>query len=207
MRTRKYMATVATAGLLAFPAMAAADTETMETQEGTGAQTEMESGQDTTGTQDQTGAQTDMDADHDADERAETERDTEMDADERAETERDTEMETDERAEMDREGEFLTRAPERSFELDELTGYTVLGEGDEEIASIEDVLVNEEGEIEALVLSTGGFLGMGEKTVAVEWDAVDVHADQEEIRTQFTQEDIENAPDYEGRDNNGVMAD
>ena len=193
MRTRKYMATVATAGLLAFPAMAAADTETMETQEGTGAQTEMESGQDTTGTQDQTGAQTDMDADHDADERAETERDTEM--------------ETDERAEMDREGEFLTRAPERSFELDELTGYTVLGEGDEEIASIEDVLVNEEGEIEALVLSTGGFLGMGEKTVAVEWDAVDVHADQEEIRTQFTQEDIENAPDYEGRDNNGVMAD
>jgi hypothetical protein len=45
MRARTYMATVATASLLAFPALVAAQTESMESQEETGAQTEMEEGQ------------------------------------------------------------------------------------------------------------------------------------------------------------------
>jgi sporulation protein YlmC with PRC-barrel domain len=83
--------------------------------------------------------------------------------------------------------------------MGELSGYTVIGADDEEIGTVEDVLLNRDGEISTLILSSGGFLGIGDKTVALEWSAVTVNAEAEEIQIQMTREDIEGAPEYEGR--------
>jgi sporulation protein YlmC with PRC-barrel domain len=46
--------------------------------------------------------------------------------------------------------------------------------GDNKIGEIMDVLVDREGKIIALIVGAGGFLGMGEKDVAVPFDAVQV---------------------------------
>jgi sporulation protein YlmC with PRC-barrel domain len=43
---------------------------------------------------------------------------------------------------------------------------------DAKIGSISDVLVNKDGKIEAFIVGVGGFLGVGEKDVAVPFDAV-----------------------------------
>ena len=40
------------------------------------------------------------------------------------------------------------------------------------IGEISDVLINKEGKIEAFIISVGGFLGIGEKDVAVPFNAV-----------------------------------
>jgi sporulation protein YlmC with PRC-barrel domain len=47
---------------------------------------------------------------------------------------------------------------------------------DTKIGEISDVLVGQDGKIEALIVSVGGFLGLGEKDVAVPFSAV--HATQ-----------------------------
>jgi len=43
---------------------------------------------------------------------------------------------------------------------------------DAKIGSISDVLVNKDGKVEAFIVGVGGFLGMGEKDVAVPFDAI-----------------------------------
>jgi sporulation protein YlmC with PRC-barrel domain len=46
--------------------------------------------------------------------------------------------------------------------------------GDNKIGEIMDVLVDREGKVSALIVGVGGFLGMGEKDVAVPFNAVQV---------------------------------
>ena len=45
---------------------------------------------------------------------------------------------------------------------------------DNKIGEIMDVLVDREGKVTALIVGVGGFLGMGEKDVAVPFNAVQV---------------------------------
>jgi len=43
---------------------------------------------------------------------------------------------------------------------------------DAKIGEISDVLVNKDGKVEAFIVAVGGFLGIGEKDVAVPFDAI-----------------------------------
>ena len=56
-----------------------------------------------------------------------------------------------------------------------MTNYykqNVYDPSDSKIGEISDVLVNKEGKIDAFIVSVGGFLGMGEKDVAVPFSSV-----------------------------------
>jgi sporulation protein YlmC with PRC-barrel domain len=55
---------------------------------------------------------------------------------------------------------------------------------DEKIGEISDVLVAKDGKIDAFIVSVGGFLGIGEKHVAVPFNAV--HATQRDGRWRLT---------------------
>lgn len=45
------------------------------------------------------------------------------------------------------------------------------------IGEIEDVLLNMDGTVAAVALEVGGFLGIGEKDVLVDWSALEITAD------------------------------
>ena len=47
------------------------------------------------------------------------------------------------------------------------------------------------------LLSVGGFLGLGEKEVAMPLDRFDVGADQEIVLSNATEEELKNMPDWE----------
>lgn len=51
-------------------------------------------------------------------------------------------------------------------------GLSVKGDGGKEIGRIVDVLVDHSGTPRAAVIDVGGFLGMGNRKVAVEWPAL-----------------------------------
>ena len=51
---------------------------------------------------------------------------------------------------------------------------SVYDPSDSKIGEIMDVLVNRDGKVTALIVGVGGFLGAGEKDVAVPFDAVQV---------------------------------
>jgi sporulation protein YlmC with PRC-barrel domain len=49
---------------------------------------------------------------------------------------------------------------------------TVYDPSDNKIGDVDDVLVDEEGRVTAMIIGVGGFLGMGEKDVAVPFSSV-----------------------------------
>ncbi len=79
------------------------------------------------------------------------------------------------------EATYLTSAPEGTFHADALTGNQVRSsvEDDEDIGTITDLVIGEDGQIHAVVVGVGGFLGMGEKNVAIEWDSLELTKDKD----------------------------
>ena len=53
------------------------------------------------------------------------------------------------------------------------TVYNGTGDDAENIGEVNDIVLNAEGNIESIVIGVGGFLGIGEKSVAVEFSEVD----------------------------------
>jgi sporulation protein YlmC with PRC-barrel domain len=64
----------------------------------------------------------------------------------------------------------------------QLDDYDVYGADGKEIGEIEDVVLNMDGSVAAVVLEVGGFLGIGEKDVLVEWDALEITTENNDIR-------------------------
>jgi len=67
------------------------------------------------------------------------------------------------------------------------------------LGSIKDLIVDENGNVAAVVVGVGGFLGLGEKQVAVDFHALQfVIADDNTERyvLQTTKDELTNAPDF-----------
>jgi sporulation protein YlmC with PRC-barrel domain len=67
-----------------------------------------------------------------------------------------------------------TSIPASSMTVTHWYKQNVYDPGDNKIGEIMDVLVDREGKVTALIVGVGGFLGMGEKDVAVPFNAVQV---------------------------------
>lgn len=104
------------------------------------------------------------------------------------------------------EATYLTSQPQGTFHADSLMGNDVKSsvEDDDDIGTISDLIIDEDGQIQAVVVGVGGFLGMGEKDVAIEWDSLELTKDEDNddyvIRVNASQDSLEEAEEYE-RDN------
>jgi sporulation protein YlmC with PRC-barrel domain len=61
-------------------------------------------------------------------------------------------------------------APHDRFHADELIGSEVRNRDDDPVGQVTDLVLDREGRILAIVVETGGELGLGGRTVAVPWD-------------------------------------
>jgi sporulation protein YlmC with PRC-barrel domain len=66
----------------------------------------------------------------------------------------------------------VTEQKSTQFLADNLIGSSVYNDGDESIGKVEDLALSEDGTVEAVVVSVGGFLGVGSKEVGLPWDSV-----------------------------------
>lgn len=83
---------------------------------------------------------------------------------------------------------------------EDFVGTTVYGADDEHIGEIGDVILNSEGEVDAALVDVGGFLGIGEKEVAIGMDNLSFMADQDEnlhLYTEFTEQELDEQPEYD----------
>jgi sporulation protein YlmC with PRC-barrel domain len=69
-------------------------------------------------------------------------------------------------------GEVMTSVPAQSVTVTDWYKQSVYDTQNNKIGDVEDVLVDSQGKIDALIIGVGGFLGAGEKNVAVKFDAV-----------------------------------
>ena len=82
---------------------------------------------------------------------------------------------------------------------DNLIGTAVYSPNEENLGDVGDVVFDQAGSIQAVVIDVGGFLGIGEKPVAVQYDALNVQKDDNgdlRIVVNATQEQLEGAPEF-----------
>lgn len=119
----------------------------------------------------------------------ETEVETEM-------AEADAAMET--RAPLvERDG--YTNVANTEIEYDKLEGIDVYGVNDEEVGEIGDLVLSADGKIDGVVIEVGGFLGLGEKEVALPFDRFTfLRGDGNDLRVYIdsTEEELEGMDTY-----------
>ncbi|MGH6921299.1 MAG: PRC-barrel domain-containing protein [Geminicoccaceae bacterium] len=95
--------------------------------------------------------------------------------------------------------EFLQVQEEAQFLAnDEVIGRDVVNEMDEQVGSIADLVMDQDQKLVGVVLSVGGFLGVGDKWVAVPVEQIDFPTAEEPARllAPVTEEQLTNAPDF-----------
>ncbi|WP_116087435.1 PRC-barrel domain-containing protein [Tropicimonas sp. IMCC34011] len=81
----------------------------------------------------------------------------------------------------------------------------------DDIGEVGDVILSQDGSTEAIILDIGGFLGIGERNVAVSLDQIQFVADDNDPGDYFlvvnaTQDQLENAPQFDLAQMNGTAA-
>ncbi|MGF9759561.1 PRC-barrel domain-containing protein [Microvirga sp. 0TCS3.31] len=71
------------------------------------------------------------------------------------------------------QGQFMTKMETNQMMASDLIGTRVVGANNESIGDINDVIMDRNGQIMAAVVGVGGFLGIGEKDVAVPFNALE----------------------------------
>jgi sporulation protein YlmC with PRC-barrel domain len=89
-----------------------------------------------------------------------------------------------------------------AFKVDDLTGQEIRNAQGEDIGTIEDVLIDRDGRVAAVLVSTGGVMGIGGETKAVEWDRIEVQLNQdqtdiERVTTTMSEQELDNLPEFD----------
>ncbi|TPM37755.1 PRC-barrel domain-containing protein [Mesorhizobium sp. B2-3-4] len=94
----------------------------------------------------------------------------------------------------------LTAMPVGEIRADDLKGTTVYGANDAMVGEIGDVVLAPDKKADAVIIDVGGFLGIGEKEVAVGMDNLKFMTDKDGkkyLYTTFTKEQLEKQPAYD----------
>ncbi|OAN73649.1 hypothetical protein A8B82_19235 [Sulfitobacter sp. EhC04] len=88
---------------------------------------------------------------------------------------------------------------ENTILADDLMGSNVYSASGESIGEIDDLIVNLDGSVEGAVIGVGGFLGIGEKWVAVKLDSLSTQQDENgnvTLTSSATKADLEAAEPF-----------
>lgn len=86
----------------------------------------------------------------------------------------------------------MAAAPGQEMTADHLMDMKVMGPQNEKIGEVEDLVINQQsGKVDGVVVSVGGFLGIGDKDVMLPWDQVKLT--QDGLTIQATKQQLEQA--------------
>jgi PRC-barrel domain len=79
---------------------------------------------------------------------------------------------------------------------EEVVGKTVVSQQGEEIGEVKEIVLDNDSQQHLAVLDVGGFLGIGEKSVAVAFEELQLSADGR-IQSNLTRESLQSQPEYD----------
>jgi sporulation protein YlmC with PRC-barrel domain len=88
----------------------------------------------------------------------------------------------------------------------EIIGTSVRNNTGENIGDVNELILANDGKVRAVVIGVGGFLGMGERDVAVSFNSLKITRDEdndEVITIDATKDALSNAPQWERRGTSG----
>jgi hypothetical protein len=78
-----------------------------------------------------------------------------------------------------------------------LIGQSVQNQADNKtVGSIDSVIIGQNGKIQTVVLGVGGFLGVGKKDVAVDWNQIHVTDNGRKVTMNADKDQLKAMPDY-----------
>ncbi|SLN60852.1 PRC-barrel domain protein [Aquimixticola soesokkakensis] len=94
-----------------------------------------------------------------------------------------------------------TQIESAEITADALTGASVYGPNDEDLGEVSDLVLTADGTVDEAVIDVGGFLGLGEKPVALAMDDLDVMQENDgdtlRVFVSMTEEQLKALPAYE----------
>lgn len=80
-----------------------------------------------------------------------------------------------------------------------IVGAEVYNDANENIGSVEDIVLKADGSMDEVVLSVGGFIGIGNKYVAVPYSDLKISRDGNSLKitTKATKDSLKALPDYQ----------
>jgi sporulation protein YlmC with PRC-barrel domain len=96
---------------------------------------------------------------------------------------------------------------EGDVRAEKLIGMTVYDTNGDKVGQVKDILFNEQGQATGVVLSVGGVLGLGAKSVGLQWSEVDIQPDAEVAKVQYNKDQLEAAPDFKTQEAQKAEAD
>ncbi|WEX78171.1 PRC-barrel domain-containing protein [Sinorhizobium numidicum] len=95
---------------------------------------------------------------------------------------------------------YLTQQADDQIATSSYVGQSVYNAADERIGEINDLILKKDGGVEAAVIGVGGFLGIGEKNVAVPFDRIEISeqpdTDALKLMTTETADTLKAAPEF-----------
>jgi hypothetical protein len=98
---------------------------------------------------------------------------------------------------------FLAKQESSDWLVGNLIGKSVVNADNESIGDVNDLVTDQNGKIIAIVVGAGGFLGIGEKDVAIRFEDVKLARDENndvKIIADLDKEKLASAPDYQTLD-------
>ena len=100
-----------------------------------------------------------------------------------------------------RHGGFVQNQDATDWRSSKLVGASVYGPDNASIGEVNDVLIGNDGKIRAVVIGVGGFLGVGEKNVAIPLDSLNITRKPEsssidKITVNYSKNDLKSAPTF-----------
>ncbi|MCQ4631884.1 MULTISPECIES: PRC-barrel domain-containing protein [Shinella] len=97
-------------------------------------------------------------------------------------------------------GDYLTAQSPEQISANTYIGQAVYNSADESIGKISDLIMEKDGGISAAIVGVGGFLGIGEKWVAVPFEKISIaqvpDTDDVKLTTTETAESLQAAPEF-----------
>ena len=103
-------------------------------------------------------------------------------------------------AEAEGGAQFLSKQESSDYLASNLIGESVYNNEDEAIGDINDLVSDESGKITGVLLGHGGFLGMGEKDVAIRFEDLKISREDNndlKVVANMSQDALASAPDFE----------
>ena len=106
-------------------------------------------------------------------------------------------------AQLTQQQAVITNQDESQVRVYRLIGSKVVGADGQEIGKIDDLLLDRDQKLAGVIVSVGGFLGVGSKSVALPANRVDIsqaYGDQRVVKIDATKEELAAAPAFKTRE-------
>ena len=96
---------------------------------------------------------------------------------------------------------FMQSQSAEEWRSSKLVGTSVYGPDEKSIGKIDDLIIDNDGSIKAVVVGVGGFLGVGQKDVAMPFKSIKVTRKQnsssiDKVTVNYTKDQLNGAPNF-----------